>query len=312
VGPFDYESQSSHSIRVRATDQGGLWYESSFSIAVTDGNDAPSQVTLSNVVPSLLGTGRVATAIPVADVAVVDDGRGSNSLTLSGPDAGVFELVAGQLRVKAGTILNASVKSQYQVTVQVDDVTIGGTSDASVNYILQLQRFLGITVQEGAAGRSYVRFVDLNFETPLGLDAIFSSLGSKSSRLQLQFAGLSGRLSSPRSLAGKVSVVGNRIRIDFGPNGVGGDRNSNQGNGLYRLRLDLDGDGKLEATASFHRVYGDADGNGGVDAGDQHVVSSQIGLSGINLSGDLDGNQTVNQTDLNRFKTRRGRRVRFS
>jgi immune inhibitor A len=38
---FDYEAKNSYSIRVRGRDQGGLWYEKAFTIAVTPVNDAP-------------------------------------------------------------------------------------------------------------------------------------------------------------------------------------------------------------------------------------------------------------------------------
>ncbi len=39
--PFDYEVKSSYSIRVRTTDQGGLFTEKAFAIGVTDENEAP-------------------------------------------------------------------------------------------------------------------------------------------------------------------------------------------------------------------------------------------------------------------------------
>ena len=39
---FDYEGHRSRTIRVRSTDQSGLWHEESLSIAVTDVNEAPS------------------------------------------------------------------------------------------------------------------------------------------------------------------------------------------------------------------------------------------------------------------------------
>ena len=38
---FDYETKDSYSIRIRVTDQGGLWYEKSFIISILDVNDAP-------------------------------------------------------------------------------------------------------------------------------------------------------------------------------------------------------------------------------------------------------------------------------
>jgi O-glycosyl hydrolase len=41
AAPFDFETKNSYSIRVRSTDQGGLFVEKVFTIAVTDVNDAP-------------------------------------------------------------------------------------------------------------------------------------------------------------------------------------------------------------------------------------------------------------------------------
>ena len=45
---FNFETNSSYSIRVRATDAGGLFYEKDFTIAVTDVFEAPTDITLSN------------------------------------------------------------------------------------------------------------------------------------------------------------------------------------------------------------------------------------------------------------------------
>jgi hypothetical protein len=41
---FDFESKSSYSVRVRTTDQGGLSFQKSFTITVTDANDAPTDI----------------------------------------------------------------------------------------------------------------------------------------------------------------------------------------------------------------------------------------------------------------------------
>ena len=43
---FDFEAKSSYSIRVRTTDQAGLWFEKSFTISVSDVDDrAPVVIT---------------------------------------------------------------------------------------------------------------------------------------------------------------------------------------------------------------------------------------------------------------------------
>jgi len=42
---FDYETKNSYSIRVRATDSGGLFFEKQFTIAITDVADTPPSIT---------------------------------------------------------------------------------------------------------------------------------------------------------------------------------------------------------------------------------------------------------------------------
>ena len=306
---FDFEAKPSYSIRVRSTDQGGLWFEQQFTITVTDGNDGASQINLSNVVTSLLATANTSSAIRLADVSLVDDGLGTNTFSVSGADAGVFEVVNNQLRLKAGTVLNYATKKTYAVTVNVDDTTVGATPDASVNYTLPLQGLDATIVQNGSVGRSYVRYVTLAFGTTQGLAAAVSSIGTATPRMSLTFAGLTGTQSLARSLTNLVSVVGTEVRIDFGINGVGGDRNSLMGDGVYRLRLDLDGDGQLDVNASFFRLFGDVDGNGVVSETDIGLVQTAQGQTGGNLATDLNGDGLVNLTDLNNVKRRRGAKV---
>src|SRR5690606_39148210 len=44
---FDFETKSSYSVRIRSTDAGGLSYESSFTITVSNVNEAPTGISLS-------------------------------------------------------------------------------------------------------------------------------------------------------------------------------------------------------------------------------------------------------------------------
>jgi len=306
---FDYETKSSYSIRVRSTDNGGEWTEKEFTISVTDGNDGATQVSLSLIVTSLLATANTTSAIPLADVSITDDGLGTNTFSVSGADAGVFEVVANQLRLKAGTVLNYATQKTYAVTVNVDDTTVGGTPDASVNYTLNLQGLDATVVQNGLASRSYVRYVTLAFGTSQGLAEAVSSIGTATPRMSLTFAGTTGTQSLARSLTSLVTVVGSEVRIDFGVNGVGGDRNSSLGDGVYRLRLDLDGDGTVDVNAKFFRLFGDVDGNGVVNDTDIGLVQTAQDQSGGNLAPDLNGDGLVNLTDLNNVKRRKGAKV---
>jgi uncharacterized protein YjiK len=103
----------------------------------TAANQAPTAVTLNNQVTSMAENTSTATRIKVADVAVADDGLGTNNLTVTGPDASSFEVDSTGLYIKAGTALDFETKPSYNVSVAVDDPTVGSTPDAtSAQYTL--------------------------------------------------------------------------------------------------------------------------------------------------------------------------------
>ncbi len=101
--------------------------------------------------------------------------------------------------------------------------------------------------------------------------------------------------------------ITDRIRLDFGVNGITGARNTNAGDGFYRVRVDVNGDSDFadpeDAAFEFHRLLGDANGdavvnsNASGNATDLNIVNSQQGRSGTLLQGDIDGSGTVNVFD---------------
>ncbi len=101
-------------------------------------NQAPTAVTLNNTVPLMVESTSTASAIRVADIAITDDGQGTNTLSLSGADAASFQITGSSLYLKAGTALSYASKPTYNVTVNVDDTTVGSTPDASTNFTLTI------------------------------------------------------------------------------------------------------------------------------------------------------------------------------
>jgi|GEM_PF-551653 len=134
---FDFETQFTYSVRIRATDDGGLWYEEPFTITVTDGNDAPS-IELTNTVTVLPENADTSSAIQVAEIVVTDDSLGTNVLSLAGDDATLFEIVAGGLYLKAGIMLDFEIQPVLNVTVAVDDSTVGGEPDDTANLSINI------------------------------------------------------------------------------------------------------------------------------------------------------------------------------
>lgn len=102
------------------------------------GVNALPAVSLTNTTASLDENTSTASRIHVADIAVSDDGIGSNTLALTGSDAASFEIVGGALYLKAGVMLDYETKPSYSVTVNVDDANVGGSPDASQSFALSV------------------------------------------------------------------------------------------------------------------------------------------------------------------------------
>ena len=100
----------------------------SFLKSIMEVNQPPT-VRLVNAMTTLPEDVDTSRAIQVADIVVTDDGRGENTLSLSGPDAEMFEIVGTEVRLIAGTNLDFETKPDLDVTVEVDDLAIGSTPD---------------------------------------------------------------------------------------------------------------------------------------------------------------------------------------
>jgi uncharacterized protein YjiK len=98
----------------------------------------PTGVVLHNVVSSIPENTNTQGGIPVADIVVLDDGLGVNNLSLSGPDASAFTISGTTLEIASGTSLDYETKSTYNVTINVDDPTVGATPDTSTSYTLHV------------------------------------------------------------------------------------------------------------------------------------------------------------------------------
>ena len=99
-------------------------------------NAAPTGLSLNGAVTSVIENTSTVSPLRLGEVVVLDDGLGSNVLSLAGADAAFFELVGNTLFLKTGTVLDFETKSSYQVTLQVDDASLGATPDATAPFTL--------------------------------------------------------------------------------------------------------------------------------------------------------------------------------
>jgi uncharacterized protein YjiK/2',3'-cyclic-nucleotide 2'-phosphodiesterase (5'-nucleotidase family) len=138
---LNFEAKNSFGLTVNVNDPTvGLTPDATinFGLTVTDVNEAPTAVVISNAVTSIAENTSTASRIKVADLAITDDALGTNTLSLSGADAGSFELDGNALFLKANTVLNFEAKNSFALTVNVNDPTVGITPDATVNFGLSV------------------------------------------------------------------------------------------------------------------------------------------------------------------------------
>ena len=104
---------------------------------ILDVNEAPS-LTLSTSTLTLAENIDTSTRIKVADLIVVDDALGTETFTLSGTGAALFELDGLELFIKAGAVLDFETLAMPQVTVTMDVPTLGTGPEGSRTFTLTL------------------------------------------------------------------------------------------------------------------------------------------------------------------------------
>ncbi len=117
---FDFETKSSYSVRVRVTDAGGLTFEKEFTITVTDINEAPTALALSNA--SVLENAASGTTVGTLAGTDADAGDTHTYTLVSGTgstDNASFTITGTTLSTAA--VFNFEAKNSYAVRVRVTD-----------------------------------------------------------------------------------------------------------------------------------------------------------------------------------------------
>lgn len=117
---FDFETKSSYSVRVRVSDAGGLTFEKEFTISVTDVNEAPTALALSNA--SVLENAASGTTVGTLAGTDADAGDTHTYTLVSGTgstDNASFTITGTTLSTAA--VFNFEAKNSYAVRVRVTD-----------------------------------------------------------------------------------------------------------------------------------------------------------------------------------------------
>ncbi|WP_186775113.1 choice-of-anchor M domain-containing protein [Allorhodopirellula solitaria] len=184
----------------------------------------------------------------------------------------------------------------YQVTFQATGTLANGDVVASqdTTYFFKVGNAAeAIEVQNGMTQRSYVRDVDVLFSSDDGLEELLAD----SDRVQIMKYDLDGENGAELAASAfDLSASGNALQFDFGEQGLGGNRNSNAGDGYYEIGIDADGDGEFETIQSFYRMLGDLNGDRKVDIADRMAVMQS--MRNQDPEADANGDGVVNSVDL--------------
>jgi CSLREA domain-containing protein len=123
---FDFETKSSYSIRVRSTDAGGLSVEQVFVIGVTNVNEGPTNIGLSNT--SVAENQPAGTVIGTFSTTDLDSGDSHTYSLVAGAgadDNASFTIDAGG-NLKTSAMFDFETKSSYSISVRSTDA--GGLS----------------------------------------------------------------------------------------------------------------------------------------------------------------------------------------
>lgn len=127
--PADANGDGVYEIEVTASD--GMFTDvETVLITVTDANEPPG-VALRNAVTELAEDADTSSRMKVADIDVLDDALGDETLTLTGDDAALFEIFDGDLYLQTNVALDFETNPALDVVVHVNDTEVGGDPDGS-------------------------------------------------------------------------------------------------------------------------------------------------------------------------------------
>lgn len=160
---FNFEEKSSYSVRVETTDAGGLTFEKSFTINITDANDEPTAISTTTLeLPENEAIGTVIGQFSSTDEDTNDEHTYSLVSGEGDTDNDSFEFEGRNLKAKAS--FNFETKSSYSIRVQSSDGN-GGTVESqftvNVTNVLEVELRTESSVTAPAIGIGETETVDL-------------------------------------------------------------------------------------------------------------------------------------------------------
>jgi Ca2+-binding RTX toxin-like protein len=316
---FDFDTKSSYSVRVRSTDQGGLWTEKVFTISVTDVNETPTNISLSaSSIAENAGANATVGTLSTTDPDALNTFTYSLVSGSGSTDNAAFNISGNALR--ASSSFDFETKSSYSVRVRSTDQGGLYTEKVFTINVINTNELVSVTVNGAdnfinARQRSQITSVVVVTESVLSDPQTAFSL----TNIGLLTAS-SSSLASSQIL---VTSVGNVYTLRFGA-GAGvvaregtGARANSLADGNWILTVagsEVSGTNQFgnRAVDNFFRMFGDSDGDGDVDGTDAVALRRAQIAASYNAAMDWDGNGSVTSgADINYFSLNQNKRRRL-
>jgi VCBS repeat-containing protein/parallel beta-helix repeat protein len=182
-----------------ATDTSGASRVVSTTLTTIDINTSPA-LSITTITSSVAENTPIGTAIHVASISISDDGIGINNLTLTGLNAGLFELIGQDLYLRAGAGFDHETAATIDVTIEVDDPAYAGSPDDAKVFSLAITDIneapsiavtpLMASVAENTNSSTFVRVADLTIVDDALGDNQVSLVGADASMFSIVGDGL--------------------------------------------------------------------------------------------------------------------------
>ncbi len=117
---FNFETKSSYTIRVRSTDSGGLTFDKTLTISITNANETPTAISLSsNTIAENSATGTTIGTLSTTDPDAGDTFTYTLVDLANYPDNSSFTITGASL--KSAAIFDLETKSSYSIKIRSTD-----------------------------------------------------------------------------------------------------------------------------------------------------------------------------------------------
>ena len=124
--PASDDGDNNYEITIAVSD-GELSDQQEITVSVTDVDEGPTDIALTNAVTSLPEDADTSSATKMGDILITDADGGTNTVTLSGDDDASFEVVGSELRLRADVTFDYETKNRYSVTLTTGSVSVDHT-----------------------------------------------------------------------------------------------------------------------------------------------------------------------------------------